>query len=63
MFLFSTALNAVFLGIIGEYVARIYRNTLSDPLTVIEQAMPPSFVHDDPDWGQPEIQPKIKISG
>lgn len=63
LFLFSIALNAVFLGIIGEYVARIYRSTLGDPLTVIEQAIPPSFVHDAPDWRQPEIQPKIKISG
>ena len=56
LFLCSIALNAVFLGVLGEYVARIYRSILGDPLTVVEQAIPPSFIHRAPEWRQPEVQ-------
>lgn len=37
--LFSTALNAIFLGIIGEYIARIYKQLRYHPLTVIESSI------------------------
>ena len=37
LILFGISLNAIFLGIIGEYVSRIYQNILSRPLTVIEK--------------------------
>lgn len=32
----SFGLNAAFLGILGEYVGRIYRNTRNEPMTIIE---------------------------
>lgn len=50
LMLFSITLNAVFFGIVGEYVARIYRTTLGDPLTVIEQSVPHDFAAAGPEW-------------
>ena len=35
--LFSLAVNAIFLGIIGEYLARIYSQVKPRPLTIIER--------------------------
>ncbi len=37
--LFGIALNAIFLGIIGEYIARIYTQVISSPgeITIIEE--------------------------
>jgi glycosyltransferase involved in cell wall biosynthesis len=35
--LVSLAINAVFLGIIGEYLARIYRQVKPQPLTIVER--------------------------
>tara|TARA_B100000989_G_C19491750_1_gene450129 strand:- start:367 stop:1302 length:936 start_codon:yes stop_codon:yes gene_type:complete len=35
--LISTALNGIFLGIIGEYIARIQRKTRNIPITIIEE--------------------------
>jgi len=37
LILFSVSLNAVFLGIIGEYVGRIYHQARRRPLTIIEE--------------------------
>lgn len=37
--LFSLGLNSLFLGIIGEYVLRIYMNVRKGPLVVIEEQM------------------------
>jgi dolichol-phosphate mannosyltransferase len=37
LILLSLSLNAVFLGVIGEYVGRIYHQVRSRPLTIIEQ--------------------------
>lgn len=36
LILFGISLNALFLGIIGEYIARIYRQSVKQPLTVVE---------------------------
>ncbi|MBI5162532.1 MAG: glycosyltransferase family 2 protein [Magnetospirillum sp.] len=57
LMLFSMALNALFFGILGEYVARIYRSTLADPLTVIEQAVPPVFLDAGPEWRREPAKP------
>jgi glycosyltransferase involved in cell wall biosynthesis len=35
--LFSLAVNAIFLGIIGEYLARIYSQVKPQPLTIVER--------------------------
>jgi len=39
LILFSTSLNAIFLGIIGEYIARIYKQLRYHPLTIIESSI------------------------
>ena len=46
LLLFSTSLNALFLGIIGEYVGRIYMQLRRRPTTVIEAAI--NFDNDSP---------------
>jgi len=38
LLLFSISINALFLGIIGEYLARIYKQVRSRPLTIIEKS-------------------------
>jgi hypothetical protein len=37
--LFSISLNAVFLGIIGEYLGRIYKQIKPRSITVIEKSI------------------------
>lgn len=37
--LFGIGLNAFFLGIIGEYILRIYRTLRADPIAIIEQTI------------------------
>lgn len=39
LILFSIGMNAILLGIIGEYVGRIYKNVKDMPLTIIEAAI------------------------
>ena len=41
LMLVSLAMNAIFLGIIGEYLARIYRQVKPRPLTVVERFVEP----------------------
>jgi glycosyltransferase involved in cell wall biosynthesis len=38
--LLSISLNALFLGVIGEYLGRIYQQVKKRPLTIIEQRLP-----------------------
>ncbi|MBT7944184.1 MAG: glycosyltransferase [Alphaproteobacteria bacterium] len=38
--LFGISLNALFLGIIGEYLARIYKQSVPAPLTIVEERFP-----------------------
>jgi len=37
LILFSISINALFLGIIGEYLARIYKQVKPEPITIIEK--------------------------
>lgn len=39
LILFSLSINALFLGILGEYVGRIYRQVRQRPLTIIEHSI------------------------
>jgi dolichol-phosphate mannosyltransferase len=39
LILFSLGINAIFLGIIGEYVGRIYKNVKQEPFTIIEHVV------------------------
>jgi dolichol-phosphate mannosyltransferase len=39
LILFGVSLNAIFLGILGEYVSRIYQQVRQRPLTVIERSI------------------------
>ncbi|MDC3315660.1 glycosyltransferase family 2 protein [Candidatus Thioglobus sp.] len=38
LILFSISLNAIFLGIIGEYIGRIFRQVKTDPIALIEDS-------------------------
>ena len=38
LILFSISLNAIFLGIIGEYIGRIFRQVKTDPVALIEDS-------------------------
>jgi dolichol-phosphate mannosyltransferase len=40
LILFGISINALFLGIIGEYVARIYQQSVQGPITVIDRTIP-----------------------
>ena len=40
LILFGISINALFLGIIGEYVARIYQQSVKGPVTIVEQVTP-----------------------
>ena len=42
MLLGSLSLNALFLGVIGEYVGRIYRQMKKGALTVIQEEIDPA---------------------
>ena len=39
--LLSISLNALFLGVIGEYLGRIYQQVKKRPLTIVERSLPP----------------------
>lgn len=39
--LFSLSLNAIFFGIIGEYLGRMYKQIKKRPLTIVEREIPP----------------------
>jgi dolichol-phosphate mannosyltransferase len=40
LIMFGISINALFLGIIGEYVARIYQQSVKNPITIIDQTIP-----------------------
>ncbi|MEL6186675.1 MAG: glycosyltransferase family 2 protein [Myxococcota bacterium] len=46
------ALNALFLGVIGEYLGRIYKQVKSSPLTVIEASIDPTRGGVEPDLAE-----------
>jgi polyisoprenyl-phosphate glycosyltransferase len=45
LLLLSISLNALFLGIIGEYLGRIYKQVKKRPLTIIEREIVPGTVY------------------
>lgn len=51
MILFSLSLNALFLGIIGEYLGRIYQQVKKRPMTVIEREINPTWIGNRNDFG------------
>lgn len=50
LILFGISLNALFLGIIGEYIARIYRQSIAEPLTILEKTFPENLEVIATDW-------------
>jgi dolichol-phosphate mannosyltransferase len=50
LILVGISLNAMFLGIIGEYLARIYRQSMPGPLTIIEASIPNTVSVSDDGW-------------
>ncbi|MBT3764968.1 MAG: glycosyltransferase family 2 protein [Rhodospirillaceae bacterium] len=42
LILFGISINAMFLGIIGEYIARIYQQSVKDRITIVEKTVPES---------------------
>ena len=53
----SLSLNALFLGIIGEYLSRIYRQVKRRPLTIVECEVNPAGLHSE---GKPNEIPKAR---
>ena len=53
----SLSLNALFLGIIGEYLSRIYRQVKRRPLTVVECEVNPAGLHSE---AKPSEIPKAR---
>ncbi|MBI4852550.1 MAG: glycosyltransferase family 2 protein [Acidobacteria bacterium] len=43
LILFSIGLNALFLGIIGEYLGRIYKQVKPEPITIVEKKIAPDI--------------------
>jgi len=43
LILIGISLNALFLGIIGEYLGRIYQQVRQQPITIIEKSIPQEF--------------------
>jgi dolichol-phosphate mannosyltransferase len=39
MVIFSLGMNAILLGILGEYIGRIYKTVKHTPLTIIEKVI------------------------
>jgi dolichol-phosphate mannosyltransferase len=58
LILLSLSLNALFLGVIGEYVGRIYHQVRRRPLTIIEQAIDRA-----PPEGAPAEPARSKLAG
>jgi len=48
MILMSISLNALFFGILGEYIARIYRQVKKTPLTIVEKELNPAEKRQEP---------------
>ena len=61
LLLFGIGLNSMFLGIIGEYVGRIYDQVRCRPVTVIEQAL--NFGQDIPQIERRSIWASNEASG
>ncbi|MGA2999976.1 hypothetical protein, partial [Bradyrhizobium sp.] len=45
--LLSTSFQTTFIGMLGEYIGRIFRNTRSLPSPIIDQRIEPIQTHDD----------------
>lgn len=45
--LLSTSIQTAFIGMLGEYIGRIFRNTRSLPAPIIDQRIEPIQMHDD----------------
>ena len=58
LMLVSLATNAILLGIIGEYLARIYRQVKPGPLTIVER-----FVDRAPPAGSGEVYQPHAVAG
>lgn len=52
----SATLNALFLGIIGEYLARIYKQTRKRPLAIIADATDKPIFNPRIEWGESDFQ-------
>jgi dolichol-phosphate mannosyltransferase len=45
--LLSTSIQTAFIGMLGEYIGRIFRNTRSLPAPIIDQRIEPVQTHDN----------------
>ena len=57
--LFSLGLNALFLGIIGEYLGRLYKQSKNRPMTIIEHAIE----RQSPEISGPSSAPCLHVLG
>jgi len=53
--LLSLAMNAIFLGILGEYLGRIYRQVKPGPLTIVERRIDAATAAPQPARGAPVV--------
>ena len=57
LILLGMSLNAIFMGVLGEYISRIYQQVRQRPLTLIERSLNMGPRHD-----RPQVQPDVPIS-
>ena len=55
LLLLSTSIQTAFIGLLGEYIGRIFRNTRHIPAPIIDQRIEPVRTHDAREAAAPDL--------